>query len=53
MAARKNALQDVHAASLALYAQNFASAPENNVVPKFTNRLNWILHKTCKYKDFL
>ena len=40
VAARKNALEDVSAASLALLAQTFASATEKNVVPKFTNRLS-------------
>ena len=40
MAARKNALEDASAASLALHAENFASATEKNVVPKFTNRLS-------------
>ena len=37
----------------ALHAQNFASALENQVVPKFTNRLSWTLHNICKYKGFL
>ena len=37
---KKNALEDVSA----------ASATEKNVVPKFTNRLSWTLHKICKYK---
>ena len=46
-------LEDVSAASLALHAQNFASATEKNVVLKYTNRLSLILHKICKYKDFL
>ena len=41
------------AASSALQTQNFASALEKNVVPKFTNRLSWRLHKICKYKGFL
>ena len=49
----KNALEDVSAASLALHAQIFASSAENNVVPKFTNRLSWTLHKLCRYKGFL
>ena len=53
VAARKNALEDVSAASLALHAQNFVSATEKNVVPNFTNRLSWTLHKMCKYKRFL
>ena len=53
MAARKNALEDVSAASLALHAENFASATEKNVVPKFTNRLSWTLNKTCKYRGLL
>ena len=52
MATRKNIFEDVSAASLALHAQNFGSALEKNVVPKFTNRLNWTLHKICKYKGF-
>ena len=42
---KKNALENVSAASLALDAQNFASATEKNVVPKFTNRLSLTLHK--------
>ena len=33
VAARKNALEDVSAASLALHAQNFVNATEKNVVP--------------------
>ena len=45
MAARKNELQDFSVASLTLHAQNFASALEKNVVPKFTNRLSWTLHE--------
>ena len=45
VAARKNAFKDASAAYLALNAQNFVSAMEKNVVPKFTNRLNWTLHK--------
>ena len=52
VAARKNALQDVSVASLVLHAQNFESALEKNVVPKFINRLSWTLHKICKYKVF-
>ena len=40
VAARKNALQGVSAASLTLHAQNSASVLENNAVPKFTNRLS-------------
>ena len=40
VAARKNALEDVSAASLGLLAQTFASAMEKNVVLKFTNRLS-------------
>ena len=51
--ARKNTLEDVSAASLELHTQNFASAMEKNVVPKFTNRLSWTLHKLCKYQSFL
>ena len=35
------------------HAQNFASATEKNVVPKFANRLSLTLNKICKYKDFL
>ena len=51
---KKNALEDVSAASLALHApQHFARASEKNVVLKFTNRLSWTLHKICKYKGFL
>ena len=46
-------MEDVSAASLALHGQNFASATENNVVPKFTNKLSCTLHKICKYKAFL
>ena len=46
-------LQNVSAASLALHAQNFPSALENNAVAKFTNRFSWTLHKICKYKGFL
>ena len=41
------------AASLALHTENFVSATEKNVVPKFTNRLSWTLNKICKYKGFL
>ena len=40
------------AASLVLYAQIFPGAVENNVVPKFTNTLIWILHKICKHEGF-
>ena len=50
---KKNALEDVSAASMALHAQNFASAMEKNVVPKFTNKLSFMLHKICKYRCFL
>ena len=50
---KEKMLQDVSAASLVLYAQNFASELEKNVVPKFTNRLSLALHKICKYKGFL
>ena len=50
---KKNALEDVSAASLALHAQKFASATEKNVVPKFTNRISLTRHKICKYKGFL
>ena len=42
---KKNALEDVSAASLALYAQNIASATEKNVVTKFTNRISLTRHK--------
>ena len=49
---KKNALEDVSAASLVLHAQNFASATEKNVVPKFTNRISSTRHKICKYKFF-
>ena len=52
VAARKNALQDVSAASLALHAQNLAGALEKNVVPKFTSRLSWTFHKIYKCKVF-
>ena len=45
---KKNGLEDVSAASLALHAQNFASATEKNIVPKFTNRLSLTRHKMCK-----
>ena len=51
--ARKNALEDVSAASLALHAQKFASATEKNVVTKFTSRLSRTLNKICKYKNFI
>ena len=51
MAARKNAFAS--APSLALYAQNFVSAMEKNVVPTFTNRLSWSLHKICNCKGTL
>ena len=50
---KKNGVEDVSNASLALHAQNFAIATEKNVVPKFTNRLSLSLHKIRKYKDFL
>ena len=50
---KKNALEDASAASLALQLQNFASAMETNVVPKFTIRVSLTLHKICKYKGFL
>ena len=36
------------AGSLALHAQNLASATEKNVVPKFTNRLSWTPHTNIK-----
>ena len=48
VAARKNALKDLSAASLGLCAHNFAKAMEKNAVPKFTKRLTWTLHKFCK-----
>ena len=44
MTARKNVLEDVSAASLALHTQNSACASEKVVVPKFTNRLSWTIH---------
>ena len=50
---KKNALEYVSAAILVFHAQNFASATEKNVVPKFINRLSLTLHKTCKCKGFL
>ena len=50
---RKTALEDVSAASVVLQAQNFKSATEKNVVPKFPLRLSWTLHKISKYKGFL
>ena len=50
---KKDALEDVNAASLALYAQNFTSTTEKNVVPKFTNRISLTGHKICKCKGFL
>ena len=53
VAARKNTLEDVSAAILVLHAQNFASATEKNVAPKFNHRLSWTLPKICKYKGFL
>ena len=45
--------EDVSVANFALHAQNFASATEKNIVPKFTNRLSRTLHKICKYKGSL
>ena len=42
---KKNGVEDVSAASLALHAQNFASTTEKNFVPEFTNRLSLTLHK--------
>ena len=42
---KKNALEDVSAASLTLHAQNFESATKKNAVPKFTNRLSLTLRK--------
>ena len=53
MAVRKNALEDVSASSLALHAQKLASTLKNNAARKFTNRLNWKMHRICKYKSFL
>ena len=53
MASRKNALEDVSATSLELHAQNFPSATEKNIIPKFSNRHSSTLYKICKYKDFL
>ena len=50
---KKNALEDVSVSSLALHAQNLASAREKNVVPKFTNRISLTRHKIYKYKGFL
>ena len=50
---KKNALQDISAGGLALDAKNFASALEENVVPKLTNRFSWTLHKICEYEVFL
>ena len=35
VAARKNALKDLSAASLGLYAHNFANATEKNAVPTY------------------
>ena len=45
LAAKKNVVEDVSAASLALHAQNFASTTEKNFMPEFTNRLSLTLHK--------
>ena len=53
VAARKNALENVVAASLALHDQNFTSATEKNAAPKFTSRLSCTLHTVWKYKGFL
>ena len=50
---KKNALEGVSAASLALHAQIFASATEKNDVPNFTNRVSLTQLKICKYKRFL
>ena len=50
---KRNALQDVIAASLAFYVPNITSATEKNVVAKFTNRISWTLHETAKCKGFL
>ena len=49
---KKNALEDVNAASLELHAQDFVSATEKNVVPKFPHRHSCTLHKICKCKGF-
>ena len=55
VATRKNALEDISAASLALHAQKFATAPEKKFVPNFTNRFSRTLQKIWiwKYKAFL
>ena len=47
---KKNALQDISAGGLVLHAKNFASALEENVVPKLINRFSWTLHKICEYE---
>ena len=47
---KKNALEDVSAACLALHAQNLANETEKNVVHKFTYRLNLTRHK-IRYID--
>ena len=51
----KNALEDISAASLALYKQKFATASEKNFVPNFTNRFSRTLQKIWiwKYKGVL
>ena len=49
VAGRKNVLQKV----IVLHAQYFVSAAKKNVVPQFTHRLSWTLHKIYKYKGFL
>ena len=41
---KKYFVEDVSADSLALHVQNFTSATQKNVVPKFSNRLSWALH---------
>ena len=55
VATRKNALEDISAASLALHAQKFATASEKNFVPNFTNRFSGTLQKIWiwKYKGVL
>ena len=49
---QEKCLEDVSATSLVLHAQNFASAKEKNVAPKFTNRLGLTLHKYANIKVF-
>ena len=50
---KKNVLEDVSDASLALHPKDFASATEKNFVPKFTNRLSLTRHKIRKYEGSL